>query len=716
MRRSVLSAVLAAGLSLVACSDQPTEVRPPEAAPAPSSAAVVAGCPTTPTSGEILTLVNELLPRSPIRTSLIALINALPSRFQDRLKAAVRRQIFPIIDLILRSYYAGRLNGGISPANLDKVLRLIKLLHCYVGIEPLSLPTTTTTPGSDVVVTVVFPNVQTTVCTPSRSGKLLVPSTAVTTEIGPVAIAIYNLPDAPPPLRTSLDQYPRFYHFSGSTAAGQVNFNTPVTAAVTLREGVFEGSPDNLRLAHNVGPNFGDVEVLPKPDAVPACPAVGSIGGGGLGSFAWAKKLFLPADLHATSTTMVEVPVGGTTKKFSEFGIVEIFSNPGSFAPDGPTESSEEGGTVTRTVLVTSDNETPIKGAPVTFTAGEGSGTVLTPQPVFTGADGKASASWALPEGSGDFTLDVSVPHVDNQPVETDDPPTANVASTPDVAFNPQSLTFTATVPSSELDIVFVGDINVFDNTAEDNANNQQFYRNFATFTGTGPRATQTQVVWYEGLGSWLPQHRASFGAPYTMSDLSGTLAEAGYTFSISTTTSLTAVPADVKVLFIVVPTQTITFAQAAGLRAFVGEGGRLVLVSDNPGAYATYFSSNEGLNALLAQLGADARDAGVSQDCGYVTLPATSLRTHQLTTNAAATGTIDNLTLACATSLVPGEGDEAFLFNSANTTPIGASVRLSEVAPAAGLAAEQPARSFSGMLQSSATDADPAVGSAGPR
>ncbi|MEP7228222.1 MAG: hypothetical protein ABI785_12720, partial [Gemmatimonadales bacterium] len=265
-------------------------------------------------------------------------------------------------------------------------------------------------------------------------------------------ITISDLPDTPPPLRTSLDQYPRFYLFHGTTATGDaVVFNEDVIAATCLRDGFFFGNTNNLRLAHNVGPTFGDVEVLPRSTVLPTgvtCPPppILSTGSGVQGSFAWAKRLFLPAELHATSTALVEVPVGGTTKKFSEFGIVDIFSNPGSFAPVGPTESTEEGGTVTRTVLVTSDNGTPIKGVPVTFTAEEGSGNVLTPQPVLTDEDGNASASWALPEGSGAFTLDVSVPDADNQPLETSDPPTGNVASTPDVAFDPQSLTFTAFV------------------------------------------------------------------------------------------------------------------------------------------------------------------------------------------------------------------------------------------------------------------------------
>ena len=449
MRRSVLSAVLVAALSLVACSDQPTEPRPPEQAPVLSEAPL--GCTPTPTAANLLTRVNELLPRSPLRTTLITLIGSLPSRYQDRIRAAVRATIFLIQDLTLRAFYSGRLNGGTSPSTFDKVLRLIEALHCYVGLTPPEFPSTTS--GSDVVVGVVFPNSPTTTfAVPSEQAAVTIPTGAAPSA---TTIVITKLPDSPGPLRTSLDQYPFFYHFSGTTVNGPVTFNSDVIAGICLKEQPV-GVPDaNFRLAHNIFPfGFGDVEVLPRPTGavpgidctdLPAGPGpIGSITRTVLNRFAWgAEKVFLPSKLHAASTALNTLGVGGTTKKFSEFGIVDIFSNPGSFEPVGPTESTEEGGTVTRTVLVTSDNGTPITGVPVTFTTEEGNGTVLTPQPVLTDEDGNASASWALPDGSGSFTLDVSVPAADNPPLETSDPPDGNVASIPDVAFDPQILTFT---------------------------------------------------------------------------------------------------------------------------------------------------------------------------------------------------------------------------------------------------------------------------------
>ena len=445
MRRSVLSAILAVSLSLVACSDQPTEVPSrPEMAPSTPAPLVSGSC----TLADVLTLSSSLFPPGPVRTAILALVNKLPPDLPQRHSLAARRAAIQIVDLLLKAFYAGKLYGGTSPETFNNVLRLIEALYCYVGATPPSLPgpTSGTGPGSDAVVAVLVPGVATTVCTPSGNGALFVSNTSVTTAMGPVTVAIYDLPDTPPPLRTSLDQYPRFYHYSGVTATGTVEFATAVTAAVSPRA-LIEGEV-SLRLAHNVGPNFGDVEVLPAPAALPICPATtGAARGGGLGQFAWAKRLIFPTELHAASVALYELPpVGGTTKKFSEFGIVDITSNPGGLASVGPTEVTEEGGTVTRTVVVTSGNGTPIKDVPVTFTTEEGNGEVLTPQPVLTSADGKASASWALPPDPGTYTLEVAGLFEDNEPLGTTDPPSSNISSTPDVAFDPQSLTFSATI------------------------------------------------------------------------------------------------------------------------------------------------------------------------------------------------------------------------------------------------------------------------------
>jgi hypothetical protein len=390
-------------------------------------------------------LVSRLVPPGTIRTNITKQVNKLPTKKEDRLRAVIREQIFPIQDAILRAFYAGLFVGGTSATTFDKVLDLIEALYCYVSLAPPAFPSTTA--NTDFVIGVVFPNSPTTtLVVPSKNAAVRIPTGAAPSA---TTVAIEKLPDSPNPLRTSLDQYPFFYHFSGTTASGPVTFNLDVTAGICLKDEI-DVAEGNLRLAHNIAPfGFGDVEVLPTetPHGIDCSAPIGFLNEWGQRSLDWAEKLFLPAELHAAAAALV-TGVGGTTKKFSEFGIVDIFSNPGSFSPVSPTSATEEGGTtVTRTVRVTSANGTRINRAPVTFSTVDGTLVGGSPQTVLTGPDGEASVSWILPSEAGDDELDVTVPSLDNPPLETTSPPSENVASFPDIAFDATSLIFTVHDP-----------------------------------------------------------------------------------------------------------------------------------------------------------------------------------------------------------------------------------------------------------------------------
>jgi hypothetical protein len=446
---------IAAGLLLPACSDQPTEITPNEPSQIPPiAAAVVPACPASTTLADILNQINQVLPRSPIRTSLIALVSALPSRLQDRIKTTVRRLIFPIVDLILRSYNAGQF-GPKTPTKQDQVYDLIRKLYCYVGLTPPDLPSGSG--GTDIVVAVVFPNSPTTtISVPSGHAAVQVPTGAAPT--GGVTIVVRKLPDSPPPLLTTLNQYPFFYEYSGTTATGPVTFNLDVTVGICL-----ETTPPpsvnlaNLRVAHNVGTNFGDVEVLPPVAGQPPginCsdlslgPASDTQGGSGL--FAWGGwnrmartlapvgRALLPEELHAATVALATAGVGGTTKKFSPFGIVDQTSNPASIQTVDQNGNATDGvvtGPGTVYVKATSRNGSIIAGVPVTFDE----------TTVFTGSNGIASFNWTT--ATPGATLTASVPNQSNEvpPSCPSDIPTPNPvtgAYRPLVCFTPSQVTF----------------------------------------------------------------------------------------------------------------------------------------------------------------------------------------------------------------------------------------------------------------------------------
>ncbi len=132
-----------------------------------------------------------------------------------------------IQDFVLKAFYAGKLNGGKSATTFDNVLQLIRTLYCYVGLTPPNFPSTTN--GQDVAVGVVFPNSpKTTIATPSAHG-------AVTVQRARRRLRLRSWSGAcriPGPLLTSLNQYPLFFEFSGTTATGAVVFNQNVTVGV----------------------------------------------------------------------------------------------------------------------------------------------------------------------------------------------------------------------------------------------------------------------------------------------------------------------------------------------------------------------------------------------------------------------------------------------------------------------------------------------------
>jgi hypothetical protein len=434
MRHPVLSLVIAVGLSAIACSEQPTETQQDSLAPQQPSFVTAASCLS---ASAINTQITTLFPAGPLRQSALSQFKSIPPKTNKPTGTAARDKVFAFIGFVLNNYYAGKLIGGLLGTTQTKVLDLIAAVDCYSGVAPQTIPPGALDPdGAAAVITPTSP--LTTVETGTKHAGVQVPTGAVSQ---PVLVTITRLPDSPGPLLTSLDQFPLFYEFSVSP---NVTFNLNVLGGICLRDNVENASA--LRLAHNVGTSFGQVEILPLAAAgfldCSTLDNIGSLGGTGWNHFAWAKALLLPAELHASATTLLTTAVGGTMKKFSPFGAVDPGSNPGSFTPVSLTVTSEPvGTTVTRTVHVASQDGTLIAHVPVTFSTT--TGTLAGPEPVLTDASGNASVSWTLPSEPGVFTLTATVPAIDNPPTGTSAPPGGNTASFPDVAFDQSQITFT---------------------------------------------------------------------------------------------------------------------------------------------------------------------------------------------------------------------------------------------------------------------------------
>jgi hypothetical protein len=160
---------------------------------------------------------------------------------------------------------------------------------------------------------------------------------------------------------------------------------------------------------------------------------------------------FLPGELHAATLALKTTGVGGTTKKFSPFGIVDIASNPASlnYDPNAGTFGNlvaVPGGSVTApSVRLVSQGGNPIPSWPVTFAVTGGGGNLggQTTVTVNTNSNGVASAPvWTLGTTPGLNTVSATPTSVTQSPATL---PATPPPYRPAGVFSPVSLAFSAT-------------------------------------------------------------------------------------------------------------------------------------------------------------------------------------------------------------------------------------------------------------------------------
>lgn len=229
-------------------------------------------------------------------------------------------------------------------------------------------------------------------------------------------------------------------------------------------------------------------------------------------------------------------------------------------------------------------------------------------------------------------------------------------------------------VPSSGADIVVFNDLNMFDNgIGNPDPNNRLLFANLVTYTGTGPRATQNRVWVHRGHNVRCDQPTGNQECSVSgWSGFENTMRAAGSGFIVSdvddVTGPLTAIPADVKVIILALPMTPYSTAEINSLKLFAGEGGRVVFVGEWDGFYGAGIGVE---NDFLTKMGAVMRNSGGRVDCGRNVLPGSSLRPHQVTTG------LTQLTIACASVVVPGPNDYPLFYNRGGTLLLGAVAKV---------------------------------------
>src|SRR5437879_3134257 len=300
-------------------------------------------------------------------------------------------------------------------------------------------------PGRDCGEAVVTPvqGQDVTVLTVGQTAGLFIPAAAFNPNDGQLIVLIESRTDRPciPLGNMALPQFPDCYRFEvnptasiGRLAPRQVTegeihnsyrFQTDVIVGMCVEVGnLSPGQRARLDL-FRFDPVAGTVNTLPDAPArfLPCDPDFGTTPPvGASGVLLWGWRVVMNS-LHAlvgtrmayASTSVVHEGLGGSTCCTSYFtwGLPAVLTANGAV-----TFIASPGSSVVPSVVVKDSGGTPMAGAMVTFAVGAGSGTIVGPNPVTTGADGIAQVSWALPaSGTGPFSLTASAPGAAGSPV-----------------------------------------------------------------------------------------------------------------------------------------------------------------------------------------------------------------------------------------------------------------------------------------------------------
>lgn len=439
---------------------------------------------------------------------------------------------------------------------------------------------------------------------------------------GPVSVFIVKivatgggLHPCPAGIDDSFDCYPLFFDYTVSPESN-------VNPAVGLKLGQCNVSPSGVEVLLLTPEGF-----LPEDDA-PAgldCTEVEpDVAMTGWRSYAWTVLEPVAPLFRVTPAFAGKNPIGGRISNFSPVAPADPASGDGE----------ETVGSISGTIFDNSD-ESPIQGANVQlFTPGDVPAGSTT-----TNSDGsysfsevelgayqvKASAVGFEPDSSAPFALTEENPDADVD---------VGLVPTPDDEEPPPPGT----------DIVVFNDINVFDDIAMANADNVLLVQNLVDFTTGKPRDDGDQV--------WIDCRTSAAGGEHGCTDGSAfhnAIESQGLSTIEISEGSLDVIPAEVKVLILWIPTTVYPTTEINAFKQFAAEGGRIIFVGEHNGFYGPYIAAQ---NAFLEALGAVLRNSGGLFDCGYVQLPGSALRPHQIT------GGLADLTIACSSEIVLGPGD----------------------------------------------------------
>ncbi len=260
--------------------------------------------------------------------------------------------------------------------------------------------------------------------------------------------------------------------------------------------------------------------------------------------------------------------------------------------------------------------------------------------------------------------------------------------------------------PTAGRDVVVFNDINIFDNFPMANPNNRLLIRNLVNFDTPGPRNSGTVVLFDRGRNSPCGGECSDSEFAVMRSVVADSL---GMTIldQNSTRGSITSIPSDVKVMFLIMPVDTFTATEIEVLKQFSADGGRIVFIGEHEGFYGTGIPTE---NQFLIDMGAQMTNTGGAVNCGRITLPGSSLRQeHQIMDG------LTDLDMGCASVIDPGPQDFALFYDTSNTLLLAGVAKVDVTQPLYLLRAEALRRASTEAGTTMHRQHDPALVTSSP-
>ena len=276
-----------------------------------------------------------------------------------------------IVNLTIGLFKSGGLKNPTDPNLPQNVLTFGNGILELVGLPPGLTLAALDPDGAAAVITPESPN--TTVLTETKFAGVQVNTGQVPQT---TLITVTRLPNSPPPLLTTLAQFPFFYEY---TSSPEVTFTTDVVVGVCQPNNIVIPNPSRLRLAHNIAPfTPGSIEILPLVNApfLDCTLAQFSRAGFAAPLLKDLAALVTPTPLYAIVATG---GLGGSAKKFSPYGAVDIQATLDDRSPlsqTGIVAGKPVPTTKLPKVLLRNALGVPMSGVTVVFSVTQGGGSV----------------------------------------------------------------------------------------------------------------------------------------------------------------------------------------------------------------------------------------------------------------------------------------------------------------------------------------------------